>query len=126
MRSLFFAVCAVTAIAAGGMWSSACGQVLIVGNDEKQAWDENAKPILREPGKDTLSVLDISKPDAPHITATMPLINRISPVGRRSSMNVTVVRSGPSSASVNRPVGRAGPAITLNSRRFGGSDCVTS
>ncbi|MBV9686828.1 MAG: hypothetical protein JO096_06430, partial [Alphaproteobacteria bacterium] len=62
MRSLFFTGCAGIAIAIGGMLSGAWGQVLIVGNDEKQAWDENAKPILRDPGKDTLSVLDISKP----------------------------------------------------------------
>src|SRR5215472_2626972 len=77
MRSLFFAGCAVTAIAAGGMWSSAWCQVLIVGNDEKQGWDENAKPILREPGKDTLSVVDISKPDTPRVTATIPVMNSI-------------------------------------------------
>jgi DNA-binding beta-propeller fold protein YncE len=55
----------------------AAGQVLVVGNDEKQGWDENAKAILREPGKDTLSVIDISKPDAPQITATIPLINSV-------------------------------------------------
>ena len=87
MRSLFFAGCAAIAITIGGMLSSACGQVLIVGNDEKQAWDENAKPILREPGKDTLSVLDISKPDAPQITATIPLINSV--VGPPTNLAVT-------------------------------------
>jgi len=87
MRSLFLAGCAAIAITIGGMLSSACGQVLIVGNDEKQAWDENAKPILREPGKDTLSVLDISKPDAPQITATIPLINSV--VGPPTNLAVT-------------------------------------
>ena len=69
------------AVLAGGLsvWvvTQAFGQVLIVGNDEKQGWDENAKPIFNEPGKDTLSVIDISKPEAPHITATIPLINSI-------------------------------------------------
>jgi DNA-binding beta-propeller fold protein YncE len=87
MRSLFLAGCAAIAITIGGMLSSACGQVLIVGNDEKQGWDENAKPILREPGKDTLSVLDISKPDAPQITATIPLINSV--VGPPTNLAVT-------------------------------------
>ena len=87
MRSLFFTGCAVIAIGVGGMLSSACGQVLIIGNDEKQGWDENAKPILREPGKDTLSVLDISKPDAPQITATIPLINSV--VGPPTNLAVT-------------------------------------
>ncbi|MBV8937049.1 MAG: YncE family protein [Alphaproteobacteria bacterium] len=60
---------------------------MIVGNDEKQAWDENAKPILRDPGKDTLSVLDISKPEAPQITATVPLINSV--VGPPTNLAVT-------------------------------------
>jgi YVTN family beta-propeller protein len=60
-----------------GPLKPASSQILIVGNDEKQGWDENAKPILREPGKDTLSVIDISKPEAPHIAATIPLMNSI-------------------------------------------------
>ncbi|HKM74712.1 MAG TPA: hypothetical protein VJX94_32425, partial [Stellaceae bacterium] len=33
--------------------------------------------ILKEPGHDTLSVIDISKPEAPRIAATIPLINSI-------------------------------------------------
>lgn len=60
-----------------GALAPAFGQILIVGNDEKQDWDENAKPILREPGKDTLSVIDISKPEAPRIAATIPLMNSV-------------------------------------------------
>jgi DNA-binding beta-propeller fold protein YncE len=71
----------VAAVLAGGLtvWAvtPAFGQVLIVGNDEKQGWDENAKPIFKEPGHDTLSVIDISKPEAPRIAATIPLINSI-------------------------------------------------
>jgi DNA-binding beta-propeller fold protein YncE len=74
-------------IAVGGTLSGAYGQVLIVGNDEKQAWDENAKPILRDPGKDTLSIIDISKPGAPQITATIPLINSV--VGPPTNLAVT-------------------------------------
>ena len=79
MGSLELAGRAAIALVAGGLiggaLTPALGQILIVGNDEKQGWDENAKPILREPGKDTLSIIDISKPDAPKITATIPLIN---------------------------------------------------
>jgi len=71
----------VAAVLAGGLtvWAAtqAFSQVLIVGNDEKQGWDENAKPIFKEPGHDTLSVIDISKPEAPRIAATIPLINSI-------------------------------------------------
>jgi len=72
---------AVAAMMAGGLigWAvtPASAQVLIVGNDEKQGWDENAKPIFKEPGKDTLSVIDISKPEAPRVAATIPLINSV-------------------------------------------------
>ncbi len=65
----------------------ALGQTLIVGNDEKQGVDENFKPILREPGHDTLSVIDISKPDMPQITATIPLFNSV--VGPPTNLAVT-------------------------------------
>src|SRR6516225_11754932 len=79
------------AVLAGGLsvWvvTQAFGQVLIVGNDEKQGWDENAKPIFREPGHDTLSVIDISKGDMPRITATIPLINSV--VGPPTNLAVT-------------------------------------
>jgi DNA-binding beta-propeller fold protein YncE len=56
---------------------AAAAQIMIVGNDEKITWDENGKPIQREPGKDTLSVVDISKPEAPVVTATIPLANTV-------------------------------------------------
>jgi len=56
----------------------ASSQTLIVGNDEKIGWDESGKQTTREPGHDTLSVIDISKPETPRITATIPLINSIA------------------------------------------------
>ena len=76
----FFASAVAAALAAslwGGTVAPAFGQILIVGNDEKQGWDENAKPIFKDPGKDTLSVIDISKPEAPRIASTIPLMNSI-------------------------------------------------
>jgi len=76
----FFASAVAAALTAslwGGNVAPAFGQVLIVGNDEKQGWDENAKPIFKEPGKDTLSVIDISKPEAPRIASTIPLMNSV-------------------------------------------------
>jgi len=72
---------------AAGLSSRALAQVLIVGNDEKQGWDENDKPILREPGKDTLTVIDISKPDAPRITSSIPLMNSV--VGPPTNVAIT-------------------------------------
>lgn len=68
---------ALLVIGSLGAWTPASGQTLIVGNDEKQGWDENGKPILREPGKDTLSIIDIAKPDMPRVAATIPLINSV-------------------------------------------------
>jgi DNA-binding beta-propeller fold protein YncE len=68
---------ALLVIGSLGAWTPASGQTLIVGNDEKQGWDENGKPVLREPGKDTLSIIDITKPDMPRLTATIPLTNSV-------------------------------------------------
>jgi DNA-binding beta-propeller fold protein YncE len=73
----FVAITLVVGGLIGSALTPADGQILIVGNDEKQGWDENSKAILREPGKDTLSVIDISKPDMPQITATIPLMNSV-------------------------------------------------
>jgi DNA-binding beta-propeller fold protein YncE len=72
------AAAAVVSVLIGAASTSAFAQTLIVGNDEKPGWDDNGKQITREPGHDTLSVIDISKPDLPRITATIPLINSIA------------------------------------------------
>src|SRR5262245_50484318 len=49
-----------TAAVAVCLWALAAGtagaQIMIVGNDEKPGWDAQGKPILREPGHDTLSI----------------------------------------------------------------------
>ena len=74
----FTAVALVLGGLIGGTSSPSSGQILIVGNDEKPGWDDNGKQIFREPGHDTLSVIDISKPDAPQITATIPLMNSVA------------------------------------------------
>ena len=82
MRSSGFSGSAAVAVMVGALIgaaaTSASAQTLIVGNDEKPGFDESGKAITREPGHDTLSVIDISKPDAPRITATIPLINSIA------------------------------------------------
>src|SRR6476659_221315 len=61
-------------LAAGG----ANAQLMIVGNDEKLTIDDAGKSVPREPGHDTLSIIDISKPDAPKIVASIPLMNTIA------------------------------------------------
>src|ERR1700720_1711405 len=86
-----FAAAATVAILIGGLAagpsSPAAAQILIVGNDEKQGWDENAKPVLPEPGKDTLTVIDVSKPDAPRIASSIPLMNSV--VGPPTNLAIT-------------------------------------
>jgi len=50
---------------------------MIVGNDEKITFDESGKAVNHEPGKDTVSIVDLSKPEAPRVAATFPLANTI-------------------------------------------------
>jgi DNA-binding beta-propeller fold protein YncE len=77
MRSTVLAAALIAGGLIGSAWTPVFGQTLIVGNDEKNGVDQNLKPTIREPGHDTLSVIDISNPGAPHITATIPLINSV-------------------------------------------------
>jgi hypothetical protein len=80
MLSYGFTASVAAAALVGGLVGAApaLGQVLIVGNDEKLGWDEAGKPITNEPGKDTLSIIDISKPDMPQVTSTISLMNSIA------------------------------------------------
>ncbi len=79
---------ALAAIIAFGLSASAApAQMMIVGNDEKPGWDAEGKPKLREPGHDSLSIIDMSKPDALRIIATIPLINSI--VGPPTNLAIT-------------------------------------
>jgi DNA-binding beta-propeller fold protein YncE len=70
-----------------GLGSAANAQMMIVGNDEKPAWDENMKPFLREPGHDTLTIIDMSKPSALRIVATIPMDNTI--IGPPTNLAIT-------------------------------------
>jgi DNA-binding beta-propeller fold protein YncE len=72
---------------AGCLVAPAFGQSMIVGNDEKNGVDENLKPIVREPGHDTLTIIDVSRPDAPKIAATIPLMNSV--VGPPTNLAIT-------------------------------------
>jgi DNA-binding beta-propeller fold protein YncE len=68
---------AAAALIAGLAASTANAQLMIVGNDEKITFNDG-KAVQREPGHDTVSIIDISKPDAPKIIATLPLMNTIA------------------------------------------------
>jgi DNA-binding beta-propeller fold protein YncE len=83
-----------SAVLAGALMCSAVApvlaQTLIVGNDEKNGVDQNFKPVIRPPGHDSLSVIDLSDAAAPRVAATIPLINSV--VGPPT--NLAIVPSG--------------------------------
>ena len=60
-------------------------QLMIVGNDEKVAFDKTGKQIRRPPGKDSVSIVDVSNPEAPKIVANFgypgPYTPQIQEVG---------------------------------------------
>ena len=56
---------------------AASAQLMIIGNDEKVTWDDAGTRSLLGPGKDTISIVDISTPEAPRIVTNLPLTNSI-------------------------------------------------
>ncbi|HKF67886.1 MAG TPA: hypothetical protein VKB36_15180, partial [Vicinamibacterales bacterium] len=52
-------------------------EFIIAGNDEKVRWDDSGKQQLLPPGKDTVSIIDITNREAPRIVASLPLMNTI-------------------------------------------------
>ena len=77
MRSLL-----KSSVAAGLMLAAATAPLfaapyLIVGNDEKYSLDATGKVVVQPTGKDTVVILDLAKPEAPKVVATLPLENSI-------------------------------------------------
>ncbi|MGZ6276353.1 MAG: lactonase family protein [Syntrophales bacterium] len=56
---------------------AASAQLIIIGNDEKVIWDDAGKVVFSAPGKDTVSIVDISKRESPRIIANLPLTNSV-------------------------------------------------
>src|ERR1700730_13761329 len=56
--------------------AAAHAPVMIIGNDQKPKFDDG-KVVMQPPGKDTLSIVDMSKPANLRIIATIPLDNTI-------------------------------------------------
>ena len=53
-------------------------ELMLVGNDEKQGWDEAGKPVLGLAGKDSVSIVDIgTDPLVPRILVSLPLANTV-------------------------------------------------
>ncbi len=51
--------------------------LMIIGCDEKLLWDDNGKPVLSPPGKDSVVILDLADPLNPKIVASLPLKNSV-------------------------------------------------
>ncbi len=82
LKSVIVAVSLVAPVALGGCAamepSPGKRELMIVGLDEKQSWDENGKPVLALGGNDSVAILDIgTDPLAPKILASLPLANTI-------------------------------------------------
>jgi hypothetical protein len=53
------------------------GPYMIIGNDEKLLWDDNFKPVLSLPVKDSVLICDLVDPLNPKIIANLPLKNSV-------------------------------------------------
>ncbi|MDQ6640440.1 MAG: YncE family protein [Pseudomonadota bacterium] len=62
--------------------------LMIVGNDEKQSWNDAGAGVIGASGRDTVSVIDIgSDPLAPRTIVSLPLINTI--IGPPTNLAIT-------------------------------------
>jgi DNA-binding beta-propeller fold protein YncE len=75
MRNLFGAAALAAAMS---FTAAAQAQFLIIGNDEKVAFDDNGKQVLSPAGKDTVSIVDISNRSKPRLVTSLQLENSIA------------------------------------------------
>jgi len=65
------------AIALAWCPASSLADLMIVGNDEKVVFDAEGNRAFVAPGKDTISIVDITNREAPRIVISFPLMNSI-------------------------------------------------
>src|SRR5262245_33432274 len=70
-------VLAATVALAGSMTLVPSAPFMIVGNDEKLLWDDQFKPVLSAPGRDSVLIVDLADPMNPKIVANLPLKNSV-------------------------------------------------
>ena len=90
MRMLAIPLLCLSALAGCSTAPTMAGkrQLMIVGNDEKQTWDDAGKAVISAPGRDTVSIVDIgTDPLAPKILVNLPLANTI--VGPPTNLAIT-------------------------------------
>src|SRR6201994_4542201 len=75
-RNLGFAL-ATTMLCGAAVTSAHAKPFMIVGIDEKVTWDNDGKTVLAAPGKDSVLIVDLAKPEEPKIVATLPLENSV-------------------------------------------------
>jgi DNA-binding beta-propeller fold protein YncE len=66
---------------------AAHAQIIVSGNDEKASYTDEGQMIVAPPGKDTVSIIDISNRTKPRIIASLPLMNTL--VGPPTNIAVT-------------------------------------
>src|SRR5438309_11849025 len=71
MLSVALAMCLVASV------TPAAAQFVIIGIDNKVFWDNDAKQILSPPGKDAVTILDISDRMNPRIVVSLALMNSV-------------------------------------------------
>ncbi len=64
-------------VLSAGLSVARSAPLMIVGNDEKLLWDDQFKPVLSLPGKDSVLIVDLADPLAPKIIANLPLKNSV-------------------------------------------------
>jgi DNA-binding beta-propeller fold protein YncE len=77
-QSFLLSVCvAASVFTALNLTLARAAPFMIVGNDEKVAFDGDGKAILSPPGKDSVVILDVADPENPKIVANLPLKNSV-------------------------------------------------
>ena len=90
IRLIAIAVLCISTLAACTTLPSTVGkrELMIVGNDEKQSWDDAGKSVIGEPGHDSVLIVDIgTDPLAPKILVSLPLDNTI--IGPPTNLAIT-------------------------------------
>lgn len=95
---------------------TATAQIMIIGNDEKASFASGTASV-NPPGHDTLTVVDMSKPAALRIVATIPLDNSV--IGPPTNLAITPDRSLALVANSVNGVEKDGkPAVASDDRMF--------
>ena len=76
-RSAGLCLGAAILLCSSGLNLAVAKPFMIVGNDEKLLWDDDGKPVLSAPGRDSVLIVDLANPEDPKIVANLPLKNSI-------------------------------------------------